>query len=85
MEIQLSEKQIKDIFKQMLESMQYCHSQNIVHRDVKLENFLIDTDEDGELIVKLSDFGIACVYDCENPPTTKCGSLLAVAPELLSN
>ena len=68
----------------MLKSIQCCHSNNIVHRDVKLENFLIDTNNDGKLIVKLSDFGLACKYECENPPSKKCGSIVAVAPEILS-
>ena len=67
----------------MLESIQHCHENKIVHRDVKLENFLVDLDEEQNIIVKLSDFGLACKYDPEEPPTTKCGSILSVAPEML--
>ena len=33
--------------------------------------------------MKLSDFGLACHYKPEQPPTQKCGSVLAVAPEIL--
>lgn len=83
LEAPMTENQIRVIFKQMLQSMQHCHENNIVHRDVKLENFLVDLDEDQNILVKLSDFGLACKYDTEEPPTTKCGSILSVAPEIL--
>ena len=69
----------------MLVSIKHCHDRNIVHRDVKLENFLMDTNSEDKLIVKLSDFGLACKYDAEQPPTQKCGSLVAIAPEILSS
>lgn len=69
----------------MLKSLEYCHKNNIVHRDVKLENFLVDSDESGNINVKLSDFGLACKLEVDNPPTTKCGSILSVAPEMLTN
>lgn len=49
----------------MLVSIKHCHDRNIVHRDVKLENFLMDTNSEDKLIVKLSDFGLACKYDAE--------------------
>lgn len=69
----------------MLQAIDYCHQNNIVHRDVKMENFLIDSDENANIIVKLSDFGLACKFDKEKPPTHKCGSILSVAPEMLTN
>ena len=80
----LSEPQVKKIFHQMLLSIDHCHQRNIVHRDVKLENFLVDTNADGNIIIKLSDFGLACKFEKEKPPTTKCGSILSVAPEMLT-
>lgn len=68
----------------MVESVAYCHKQNLIHRDIKLENFLIDATENGEPIVKLTDFGLACKYDPNDPPSQKCGSLSSVAPEVIS-
>ena len=68
----------------MLKSVEYCHNHDIVHRDVKLENFLIDMNEDKQIIVKLSDFGLAFKYDPEQPPSRKCGSILSIAPEVFS-
>jgi len=79
----LMETQIRDIFFQMLKSVEYCHELNIVHRDIKLENFLVDSTKDGKILVKLSDFGLACKFEADRPPTTKCGSVLSVAPEML--
>jgi len=49
-----------------------------------MENFLIDVTDDDKIIVKLADFGLAYQFKPEMPPTTKCGSLLAVAPEILT-
>lgn len=44
----------------MVLAIQCCHQNKIVHRDVKLENFLIDYDDDtGEIQVKLTDFGLS--------------------------
>ena len=83
LEAQLSEKQTKEMFYQMLRSIDHCHRQNIVHRDVKLENFLADTDDAGNIVIKLTDFGLACTFEWEKPPTVKCGSILSVAPEML--
>lgn len=69
----------------MLKAIEYCHQNDIVHRDVKMENFLLDSNEDGEIVVKLSDFGLACQFKQELPPTMKCGSILSVAPEMLAS
>lgn len=84
---QLQEEQIRVIFRQMVETIAFCHDKGIIHRDVKMENFLVDTsDEVGEEIdVKLTDFGLACQYVPESPPVQKCGSVLTVAPEMLND
>lgn len=70
----------------MLKAVEHCHANNIIHRDVKMENFLASTNLDNfdSLKVKLSDFGLACHYKPEQPPSQKCGSVLAVAPEILT-
>ena len=69
----------------MVEAVAFCHSQNIIHRDIKFENFLIDATLCGDALIKLTDFGLACKYDPNDPPTRKCGSLSVVAPEVLTD
>lgn len=68
----------------MVKSVELCHMHNIIHRDIKMENFLVQQiNDNGEIQIKLSDFGLACKFDPANPPTSKCGSLSSVAPEIL--
>jgi len=40
----------------MIDSVNYLHELNILHRDIKLENFLISEDEKEGIVVKLSGF-----------------------------
>ena len=50
-----TEQQIKCIFQQLLQALQYMHSQKFIHRDIKSSNILIDS----HFCVKLADFGLS--------------------------
>jgi len=52
---------VKRIFKSMCESVAYCHSKNIAHFDIKLENYLLQLDGVNNVVqtIKLCDFGSA--------------------------
>ena len=52
----LNEADSRKIFKQLLAAVSYCHSKNIAHRDIKLENIIIDPNTK---IIKLIDFGFS--------------------------
>ena len=86
---QLSETQIAVIFKQILSGLAYLHSNNIVHRDLKLENILIHEIEKskttGEELfnIKIIDFGTARIFDKKRNPQSIVGSSYYIAPEVL--
>ncbi len=50
--------EIIDIAKQMCRGLRYAHTQNVIHRDIKSQNVLIDK----ENVARLSDFGIAKIF-----------------------
>ena len=49
------------IMKQLLSALAYLASNNIVHRDIKLDNIVVlgDEDENGDYSIKIIDFGTA--------------------------
>ena len=79
----LFENEAREVFQQMVRAVIRCHEDCVLHRDIKLENFLIDFDSKGKIQVKLTDFGLACNYDSNNPPNTEVGTIPYVAPEVL--
>jgi serine/threonine protein kinase len=53
---QFQEEKAKKILKQLLMSLEYLHDKNVTHRDIKLENIIIDKRDH----IKLIDFGFCC-------------------------
>ena len=62
---------------QMLDSVEYMHSHKVVHRDLKLENILVDDD----LNLKLADFGFACYKNIDALNSYR-GTMTYMAPEI---
>ena len=77
----LTEQVAKFIFKQIVLSLQYIHSHNIVHRDIKLDNILIDLDNN----IKICDFGVSKIIKKGESMLEQCGTPAYIAPEILLN
>ena len=77
----LAEDVAKFIFKQIVLSLQYIHSHNIVHRDIKLDNILIDLDNN----IKICDFGVSKIIKKGESMLEQCGTPAYIAPEILLN
>jgi serine/threonine protein kinase len=62
-------------------AMHYCHSQGYVHRDLKAENILLD----GQMNIKIADFGFANEFNKGQSLQTYCGSPFYASPEIYRN
>lgn len=78
------EDEVKMMFAQLVDAVQYLHSNGIIHRDLKLENIMVIDEESGDVTLKIVDFGFSCAKDSPNASVV-CYTLDYVAPEVLAN
>eukprot|EP00388_Colpodella_angusta_P013116 GDKJ01032996.1.p1 GENE.GDKJ01032996.1~~GDKJ01032996.1.p1 ORF type:complete len:630 (-),score=181.66 GDKJ01032996.1:2487-4376(-) len=74
----ISEDEARPIFAQLMAAVDFLHSHGIAHRDIKLENILVDD----EGCVKLIDFGLSRTYRRGDALATCCGADVFAAPEM---
>ena len=76
----LEEDESCNFFYQLINGVEYIHSQGIAHRDLKPENLLLTEKK----ILKIIDFGLSHEFEEEEFLKTKCGSPSYAAPEIIS-
>ena len=77
----MNENFLKNISFQILSGLNYLHENNIIHRDIKLENILYDSKKN---IVKIGDFGLSRQFDYDlSTIYTDVGTYPYKPPELL--
>ncbi|XP_008390487.1 CBL-interacting serine/threonine-protein kinase 1-like isoform X1 [Malus domestica] len=80
----LTETEGRKLFQQLIDGVSYCHNKGVSHRDLKLENVLVDAKGN----IKISDFGLSALpqdFREDGLLHTTCGSPNYVAPEILAN
>lgn len=76
----IDEPATKHFLWQLLDAVEYCHMQRVCHRDLKLENFVLDADQK---TVKLIDFGLSVVWRNDQALFKSYGTPCYTAPEIM--
>ena len=82
-----SEDVARNIMKQLLSAVEYCHEKGVIHRDLKPENILIESSEEKNkdfFHIKIIDFG-TCEILKKSKLTEQIGTSFYIAPEVLKN
>lgn len=72
----------RSYFQQLIRAVEFCHNRGVYHRDLKLENLLLDEND----VLKVADFGLSALSECKRQDGllhTTCGTPAYVAPEVI--
>ncbi|EJD49557.1 kinase-like protein [Auricularia subglabra TFB-10046 SS5] len=75
----LGEDSVRFYVAELSSAVAYLHSNNIIHRDIKPDNVLLD--QHGH--AHLTDFNVACHYESKRPHTSVAGTCFYMAPEMI--
>ena len=82
-----TERDCASLVYQILLSINFLHTQGMVHRDLKLDNIMVDIeridDNQTKMVCKVTDFGFAVALDPDQKETLSLGTPLYMAPELV--
>jgi len=78
--VNLSEEESRIFFKQIVRAVHYVHSKKIIHRDLKLENILLDSKNQ----CKIVDFGLSDYVSSKERTVTDAGTQAYLAPEVFN-
>ena len=83
-----TEKDCANLVYQMIIAVNFLHKQDVIHRDLKLDNIMVDLeridDHSTTMICKVTDFGFAKTMDRDKKETLSLGTPLYMAPELVT-
>jgi len=78
----LDEDVARQYFQQMIQALEYCHSLNVIHRDLKPQNILYDPDKD---CIKIVDFGLSTLLKEKDQKIRDMGGTTSyLAPEIFN-
>ncbi|CAK66581.1 unnamed protein product (macronuclear) [Paramecium tetraurelia] len=83
-QFQLTDSEVKIIMKQILKGLRHLQKQEIIHRDIKLDNIMF-TEFNNIKSLKIIDFGCAAFINDSKAKSIKCGTLGYIAPEILND
>eukprot|EP00826_Nyctotherus_ovalis_P056657 TRINITY_DN7693_c0_g2_i1.p1 TRINITY_DN7693_c0_g2~~TRINITY_DN7693_c0_g2_i1.p1 ORF type:complete len:112 (+),score=33.73 TRINITY_DN7693_c0_g2_i1:652-987(+) len=78
----ISEEEGRQVMRQILEGVDYIHSNSVIHRDLKPGNILMTSFESLQRSVRILDFGLSAPLDSELL-VERCGTRCYMAPEQL--
>ena len=77
----MDEDDARRIYRQVISALQYCHSKCVCHRDIKLENVLLNEEKNQ---VRLIDFGFSTCIPNDKRVKIFCGTPSYMAPEIVN-
>ena len=80
-----TEDEVKYIFRMIVDGVEHIHSKRLMHCDLKLENILVDYEENSSMTINkvyIADFGFCSRIKQQMTATERRGTIVYMAPEL---